>query len=546
VQRRGLREQLTDSQKVDALAFVEERPGRARVRALGLDSGRLSAIVLRMASPVHPLALILLLTACGGEPRPEPIDVHGSVQKGPFILGSAVTAVPLDTQGMPTGLQFDASAQSDLGEFTLVDVPVGPIAILATGFHFDEITGTRSLAPINLRALHVASADATIVNVNVLTHISEPRARELLSQGQPISEALAEAEAEAVDALQIGPSGLMINGSLGQANVLGPDTDDNAYLLAVSAVIAQAAHLADPEAPDAALQELLSRIAVDLRQDGDLSVALVEQLATAETNLDPGAVESYLSNRAAELGLPNKIPDLNRALDQDQDGIANASDNCPRNSNIDQIDEDADGVGDACDECLNSAGDLDGDGIQDNCDSCPDIANPGQKWTESNPHPDADGDGLGNECDSCPLSAKTGETPGENCCDPREEDCTRWAPSSAGLYQCHPEPDGMRFSCWSDPLCLHSYGSECLGCGPNVLCLPPGGLPGCLDKKCFTKWCTVGEPTCELSVPGAECIPWFLPGESPQGLGDLGICAVPDSGPCAGKVGHECAEWGNF
>jgi hypothetical protein len=37
--------------------------------------------------------------------------------------------------------------------------------------------------------------------------------------------------------------------------------------------------------------------------------------------------------------------------DLDGDAIANASDNCPRTSNVDQHDEDGDGVGDDCDNC---------------------------------------------------------------------------------------------------------------------------------------------------------------------------------------------------
>jgi hypothetical protein len=44
-------------------------------------------------------------------------------------------------------------------------------------------------------------------------------------------------------------------------------------------------------------------------------------------------------------------PDAGDPNDVDGDGIANASDNCPRNTNASQHDEDGDGVGDACDNC---------------------------------------------------------------------------------------------------------------------------------------------------------------------------------------------------
>jgi PKD repeat protein len=85
-------------------------------------------------------------------------------------------------------------------------------------------------------------------------------------------------------------------------------------------------------------------------------------------------------------------------LDSDGDGIIDAEDNCPADSNPDQIDTDADGLGDVCDNCQEVANpdqtDADADGTGDLCDSCT----------------DTDGDGYGdpgyaaNTCgeDNCP------------------------------------------------------------------------------------------------------------------------------------------------
>ena len=78
------------------------------------------------------------------------------------------------------------------------------------------------------------------------------------------------------------------------------------------------------------------------------------------------------------------IPDT----DFDDDGIEDALDNCPRDSNPAQEDADGDGTGDAC-ERIES--DRDGDGVPDGSDNCPDNANPGQE--------DSDGDGSGDACD---------------------------------------------------------------------------------------------------------------------------------------------------
>lgn len=78
--------------------------------------------------------------------------------------------------------------------------------------------------------------------------------------------------------------------------------------------------------------------------------------------------------------------------DDDNDGVANASDNCPRAYNPAQENSDEDSEkklrGDACDD------DDDNDNLRDADDKCPTVV--------SCKNEDADSDGLGNECDQCP------------------------------------------------------------------------------------------------------------------------------------------------
>jgi hypothetical protein len=90
------------------------------------------------------------------------------------------------------------------------------------------------------------------------------------------------------------------------------------------------------------------------------------------------------------------------ANDQDGDGVADATDNCPLASNAGQENQDGDTLGDACDNCLevDNEDQADGenggtgDGVGDACDNCPADLNPGQV--------DSDGDGVGDACDQCP------------------------------------------------------------------------------------------------------------------------------------------------
>ncbi|MEM7248192.1 MAG: thrombospondin type 3 repeat-containing protein [Acidobacteriota bacterium] len=112
----------------------------------------------------------------------------------------------------------------------------------------------------------------------------------------------------------------------------------------------------------------------------------------------------------------------NDQSDSDSDGLGDACDNCPSDSNADQLDTDEDGLGDACDDCTDTDGDgygdpghpddtcepdrcpeipsatnadEDDDGLGDPCDNCPSVANDDQS--------DLDTDGIGDACDPCPA-----------------------------------------------------------------------------------------------------------------------------------------------
>lgn len=496
--------------------------------------------------------VILFVAACGASDGPsERVGLAGAVQKGPFILGTTISVSPLTAEGGPTGAYFEAASSNDLGEFEVDGVPVGPVALAADGFYFDELRGGLSQAPLTLRALHHAKDGGTSAHIHPWTHLAEPRARALLSQGLAIDDALAQAEAEVAAKLGIGPPGLALVGPAGQASVSGPDNLDNAYAFAVGVVFARAAATSDRDAPEAALQLALNTAGAALAGGDALPSALAEQLAAAEAGLDVAAVQAALDARLAALGLPPG-PDLRRALDQDFDGVANHDDNCPQASNADQADGDGDGIGDACDLCPGAAGDQDGDGVQDGCDNCPDVANPraprpdapGTLW-----QPDGDGDGLGDACDACPQSAGVGGVPGENCCDPREKLCTSTYPGDPRPYLCFPDAPGLRFECFPRGLttCTSPYRGDCNNCDEDTPCVVAGGVTpaascdpwGCKGAL-VTKWCAVGQDgPCEA---GHACLSWWKPGEAPPGLEDLGICAAT-MGACAGKAGRECALW---
>ncbi len=122
--------------------------------------------------------------------------------------------------------------------------------------------------------------------------------------------------------------------------------------------------------------------------------------------------------------------------DIDNDGIPNASDNCPDVYNPGQENSDNDSYGNACDPCPNdplndvdhdglcgdvdpcpydSLNDIDGDGRCANVDNCPTVYNPDQKNTDGDSmgdacDPDDDNDGIPDISDNCPMIANPDQT----------------------------------------------------------------------------------------------------------------------------------------
>jgi hypothetical protein len=109
--------------------------------------------------------------------------------------------------------------------------------------------------------------------------------------------------------------------------------------------------------------------------------------------------------------------------DDDNDGVADLSDNCDRAANADQQDSDADGVGNVCDS------DADNDLVPDGSDLCAGTS-PGAEVDGDGCSAfqlDADGDGVSDAVDNCATVANTnqidsdGDTQGD-ACDPDDDD----------------------------------------------------------------------------------------------------------------------------
>jgi hypothetical protein len=135
-------------------------------------------------------------------PSPAVTTVAGVIQKGPLLTGSSITVQPLDSSLNPTGTSFSTQTTSDSGAFSTANVPQNTfIEVTATGFYFDEILNSNSVAQITLRSLAQSSTSATThANTNVLTALAVPRIQHLVSAGTAFSTAKSQAESEVLAA----------------------------------------------------------------------------------------------------------------------------------------------------------------------------------------------------------------------------------------------------------------------------------------------------------------------------------------------------------
>ncbi len=278
------------------------------------------------------------------------IQLSGAVQKGPFVVGSAVQVSLLDASLNPTGQVFNTNTNNDLGEFSIAFDATGPVSLQGSGYYYNEVTGLLSASTLALNAFFVPEGNGQQkAYINMITHLTTNRIKALVAGGKPFADAVAQAESELHAALAITGPGYSPDVSAIGMNVAGGDNDDNAYLLAVSSVLITVA-AARQGAVESNIQEVLNRTAIDLA-GAAITTAFKQEVTTALLAVDVGAISRRLAARLRATGSDATVPDMNRVLDQDRDGIVNATDNCPLAPNADQFDDDHDDVGNACDTC---------------------------------------------------------------------------------------------------------------------------------------------------------------------------------------------------
>jgi hypothetical protein len=336
--------------------------GKPRGTPARCPTMRSNSEIPRVAPVTRPLASVLrgpawaaiaaglvTLEGCSGEPASAttnrsdatvvtPTSISGVVQKGPFVRGSTVTVQQLDATLAPTGQTFEVATKDDQGDF---DVPVNLssqyVEVIATGYYFDELTNQLSSGPLTLRTIADVSGGG-VVNVNLLTSMSEPLVRSLVGGGLGFSDATFQAESTVLTSLGIAAAP---GSSFAQVSLTGTAAP-SATLLAVSLIVEQYARSIGPSEV-AQLTQLLSEVGAAAADagGGDSTLATLSGATDCTAaGIDTAAVSANLTTYYASLGVSVTLPPFESI-------IAMAAAGC----------DDAGSIGDAPDGTVDAATD---------------------------------------------------------------------------------------------------------------------------------------------------------------------------------------------
>ncbi len=265
------------------------------------------------------LSVLALASSCSGpgsseeDALPVTFRVRGSVQKGPFVAGSVVRVVYLRAESEASPEAFETVTTSEVGDFSLELPASGTLLLTATGRFYDETLGRLSDGPITLRAYRELSETETSVHVNVVTDLTFDRVSRLTSKGLGFAAATRQAERELVHALGLGGQDFVPRVLGTQMNILGGPTEENAYLLALDAVLTKAAALRNASGNEA-LQGMMRDIAADLSDDSALDDKWKTELKNAAGQVDAHQVTPDLAAYLKRLGVSVGLPHLDHVL----------------------------------------------------------------------------------------------------------------------------------------------------------------------------------------------------------------------------------------
>lgn len=237
---------------------------------------------------------------------PDPHNVNGLVQKGPYINGTDITIAELNNDLSSTGKIFSTQIVDNKGTFESGNIALESpfVELKANGFYFNEVTNANSIAQLTLYALSDISETSNI-NINVLSYLEKGRIQFLVTNGMDFTEAKQKAQSEILSIFEINQEGISDSERLD----ISKAGDANAALLAVSVIL-------QGYLPVSELAELLANISTDIREDGilnseELGTILINNARTIKLN----EIRQNLESRYQVLGQSVSIPAFEQHID---------------------------------------------------------------------------------------------------------------------------------------------------------------------------------------------------------------------------------------
>ncbi len=242
------------------------------------------------------------------------------VQKGPFIQGSTITIQELNDNLSSSKKTFTTETNDDFGSFDInTTLESTKIDISATGFYFNEVSGELSNAQLTLRT-YVEFDNENRININILTTLARLRTKYLIiTEGLTYIEAKKQSESELLNAFNI-PELVQERISNFENLDISQEGEGNAVLLAISTILQGDNSVAE-------LSEFMAKLAEDLETDGIINdAANLEEIKTNNTIIDSDGVKQNLKKRFDAIGVTYTIPNFEKFIDSDGDGIVNIVD----------------------------------------------------------------------------------------------------------------------------------------------------------------------------------------------------------------------------
>lgn len=174
-------------------------------------------------------------------------------------------------------------------------------------------------------------------------------------------------------------------------------------------------------------------------------------------------------------------------------------------------------LGDAKDDCEKGSVCLDFDGTNDGAGECFEVC----KLGSGEPTCDTPGNQcIGLTCQSCSwfICDKSCDVLDPETCSEGKV-CIPDGGGSGSIWVCGIDASGAEGQVGDDCEFINA-------CDPGLACVDAGFFPGCdAASGCCSPTCDLKAPnTCPNKDLGASCLPYYEPGQAPEGLENLGVC----------------------